>query len=82
MQTITIRGYEVFNHAPLLIQLGGDDPTSQTALDPRHPDHPVSVLGAGWAEWGSYLVVPAAGCYLLEVSWPTGRWAVTFALGA
>lgn len=82
MQTITIRGYDLFNHAAVLIQLGGADPTAQVVLDPPHPDHPVSVFGAGWAEWGSYLVVPKAGCYSLEVSWPTGRWAVTFAFGA
>jgi hypothetical protein len=28
MQTITIGGYERFDHTPVLIQLGGDDPTT------------------------------------------------------
>jgi len=82
MHPITIRGYELFNHTPVLIQLGGDDPSAHAVLDPQHPDHPVSVLEDGWTEWGSYLVMPKAGCYLLEVSWPTGHWAVIFAFGA
>jgi hypothetical protein len=66
----------------VLIQLGGDDPTAQAVLDPRHPGHPISAIGVSWAEWGSYIVVPKAGCYSLEVSWPTGHWIVTFAFGA
>ncbi len=82
MHTITISGYELFDHTPVLIQPGGDDPTAHAVLDPRHPDHPVSALGDKWAEWGSYIVVPKAGCYHLEVSWPTGHWAVTFAFSA
>ena len=51
-------------------------------LDPQHPDHPVSVVGEGWAEWGTLFVVPKAGCYVVEVSWAAGHWSVTFAAGA
>lgn len=81
-QNITIHGQERSDHTPVLIQFGNDDPTSQAVLDPQHPGHPLSVLGDGWAEWGSYIVVPKAGCYSLEVSWPTGHWTVTFAFDA
>ncbi len=81
-QTITIHGHEISDQTPVLIQLGGDDPTAQAVLDPRHPGHPISAIGVSWAEWGSYIVVPKAGCYSLEVSWPTGHWTVTFAFGA
>jgi hypothetical protein len=81
-QSVMIHGQERSNHTPVLIQFGNDDPTSQAVLDPQHPDHPLSVLGDGWAEWGSYIIVPKAGCYSLEASWPTGHWTVTFAFGA
>jgi len=78
----TIQGSDLFDHTAVFIQFGNDQPTAHAVLDPQHPGHPVSVLGDGWAEWGSYIVVPKAGCYSLEVSWSTGRWAVTFAFGA
>ena len=79
---IAIHGYGLTNHAPVLIQVGNDTPTANVVLDPRNPEHPRSVLGDGWAEWGSYLVIPKAGCYGLDVSWPTGHWTLTFAFGA
>lgn len=78
---VTVRGHDLFNHTPLLIQID-DTPTASAVLDPQHPNHPVSVIGTDWAEWGSYIVVPKAGCYVMEVSWPTGRWTITLAFGA
>jgi hypothetical protein len=80
--TITIQGYELFNHTPLLIQIVNNTPTAHAVLDPHNPGHPRSVIGGGWAEWGSYIVVPKAGCYVLEVSWPKGHWTLKFAFGA
>lgn len=79
---VTVRGYELFDHTRLLIQFLNNPPTADAVLDPQHPDHPVSVVGEGWAEWGSEFVVPKAGCYVVEVSWSTGHWSVTFAAGA
>ena len=79
---VTVRGYELVDHTPLLIQITNTSPTADAVLDPQHPDHPVSVVGAGWAEWGTVYVVPKAGCYVVEVSWSTGHWSVTFAAGA
>ncbi|MDQ6662633.1 MAG: SRPBCC domain-containing protein [Chloroflexota bacterium] len=81
-QSITVRGYDLSDQTPLMIQLLDNTPTVDTVLDPQHPDHPVSVIGNGWAEWGSYIVVPKAGCYTLDVSWSTGHWDITFAFGA
>ncbi|MDQ6660025.1 MAG: hypothetical protein M3Z24_03555 [Chloroflexota bacterium] len=78
----TIRGHDIFDQTPLMIEFLNDTPTIDTVLDPHHPDHPVSVVGDGWAEWGSYIVIPKAGCYSMEVSWPTGHWSVIFAVGA
>jgi hypothetical protein len=50
-------------------------------LDPQHPGHPVSVIGPEWNEWGSEILIPAAGCYYVEAIWPEGHWRVTFAVG-
>jgi len=80
---VTVRGHDLFDHhTPLLIQFTDSPPTAYAILDPQHPDHPVSVVGEGWAEWGTLFVVPKAGCYVVEVSWSTGHWSVTFAAGA
>ncbi len=79
---VTVRGYELVDHTPLFIQITNTSPTADAELDPQHPDHPVSVVGVGWAEWGTLFVVPKAGCYVVEVSWSTGHWSVTFAAGA
>jgi hypothetical protein len=81
--SVTISGYERSAHTPLFIQIGGNGtPTANAVLNPLHPDHPTSAVGNNWAEWGSYIVVPKAGCYSLKVSWPTGHWSVNFAFGA
>ena len=83
MHPVTVRGHDLFDqHTPLLIQFTDSPPQADTILDPQHPDHPVSVVGEGWAEWGTLFVVPKAGCYVVEVSWPAGHWSVTFAAGA
>jgi hypothetical protein len=79
---VTIRGHDLFSNTPLLIQFLQNAPTADAVLDPQHPNHPISAFGEGWAEWGSYIIVPKAGCYTMEVSWPTGGWSVTFAVGA
>jgi hypothetical protein len=81
--SVIISGYEQFDHTPLFIQIGGNSiPTEHAVLNPLHPDHPISAVGSQWAEWGSYIVVPKAGCYSLEVSWLTGHWTTIFAFGA
>jgi len=78
---VMVRGHDLFDHTPLLVQLLDSTPTVDTMLDPQHPDHPWSVVGDGWAEWGSIFVVPKAGCYVVDVSWPVGHWSITFAVG-
>lgn len=55
--------------------------TTAPVLDPQHPGHPVSVIGPQWNEWGSEILIPAAGCYYVEAIWPEGQWRDTFAIG-
>ena len=81
---VALRGVNLQNGAPLWFQFAADDPTTTTTtplLDPRHPNHPVSVVGEDWVEWGSYVYLPMTGCYAIEASWPSGSWRVTFAAG-
>ncbi len=78
---VTVRGHDLFDHTPLLFQFD-DTPVADAVLDAQHPNHPWSVVGVGWTEWGSDFVVPKAGCYVVDVSWSAGHWSVTFAAGA
>ena len=77
---VRIRGENLRTHQPLWFQFD-DTPTTDAVLDPQHPNHPVSVVDISWAEWGSYLFIPAAGCYTLSASWPGGQWRIFFAAG-
>src|SRR5579885_3428127 len=62
-------------------------------LDPNQPDsngpgwyhgyhsgYPGTLAGK-WNEWGSAFLITRAGCYALEVTWPTGQWSILFAAG-
>jgi hypothetical protein len=80
---VTVRGHDLFDHhTPLLIQFTDSPPTADPLLDPQHTDHPVSIVGERWAEWGTLFVVPKAGCYVVEVLRPAGHWSIRFAAGA
>jgi len=79
--TITVQGNNVRTKAPIRFQLLDEPVVSSALLDPQHPDHPVPAAGDGYAEWGSYLFVPAAGCYQIEATWPRGHWSFLFAVG-
>jgi hypothetical protein len=77
---ITLRGKNVRTGAPIWFHLDGPI-VSSAALDPQHPDHPVPAAGEGYAEWGSYVFILAAGCYQMEATWPGGQWSFPFAAG-
>lgn len=79
-QLVTIQGGNLRDGTPLWFQVTGN-PTTSPVLDPRHPDHPGSTVGTDWAEWGSYVFIPQAGCYYLQASWPGGSWRINFAAG-
>jgi len=81
LSVITLRGKNVHTGAPIWFQLLDGPIVSSAVLDPQHPDHPVPVAGEGYAEWGSYMFIPAAGCYQMEATWPGGQWSFPFAAG-
>ena len=78
---ITLRGKNVHTGAPIWFQLLDEPIVSSAVLDPQSPDHPVPAAGAGYEEWGSYIFIPAAGCYQIEATWPGGQWGFPFAAG-
>lgn len=79
---ITVRGMNVSTKIPLWFQLTDSDPVGTSLLlDPHHPDHPGAAAGSDYAEWGSIIYIPTAGCYQLEVSWAGGQWSLLFAAG-
>jgi hypothetical protein len=74
MHLITFHGANLQSGALLWFQFSDQSPiVSSFVLNPRKPDHPGSVIGNDWAEWGSYMYIPTASCYYLEASWPGGH---------
>lgn len=81
-QPVTLRAGNLLTGALLTFDMSPDDTLITTpVLDPRHPGHPVSVIGQDWNEWGSVLLIPNAGCYYIEATWSGGHWRNTFAAG-
>lgn len=80
-QKVTLHGVNLHTGAALWFQFDGPI-VSSVVLDPLSPNHPVSAAGEGYAEWGSYIFIPIAGCYALEATWPGGQWRMLFAAGS
>lgn len=80
-QRVGLRGWALGTRVPLWFQFGGQAPGTAPILDPRRPQAFFPGLPAGWVAFPSYLVIPRAGCYVLEASWPGGLWRLTFAAG-
>ena len=80
--TVTLTSENILTHQPLWLQIGDQAPTHAPVLDPKHPGHLGSTDGPDWAEWGSYIFVPTAGCYMLEATWQGGHWQIPFAAGS
>jgi hypothetical protein len=81
-EQIMVHGGSLRDGTQLWIELNNAHPTTTAVLDPQNPGHDPSVVGNGWAEWGSYIYIPKADCYYLEATWPEGHWYLTFAAGA
>jgi hypothetical protein len=71
-QQVTLHGVNLRTGEPLWFQFDGPETTSPV-LNPGQSDHPVPAAGEGYAEWGSYLFIPAASCYQIEATWSGGQ---------
>ncbi len=81
-ETVRLRAGNLRDGTLLKWKMSPDDlVTTAPVLNPQHLGHPVSVIGPDWTEWGSAILIPAAGCYYVEASWPEGHWRDTFAIG-
>jgi hypothetical protein len=80
-KVVQMKGREVSNDAALWFEIEdqGGAPIPEATLDPAAPG--VLATGNGYKEFPSYLSVPRAGCYALEVEWPGGAWRLVFGLG-
>jgi hypothetical protein len=93
-QPVTLTGHDLRTGMPLWFALypsngvSNDNPDALTAytthlvLDPAAPNRGSAENSRGdWNIWGVGLVVLAAGCYELDVTWTTGSWRSAFAAG-
>lgn len=78
---VTLQGWRLGTGVPLWFQIGGQAPRATPVLDPQHPGAVSPQQAAGWAVFPSYLILPRAGCYVLQASWPGGLWRLSFAAG-
>lgn len=76
-----VKGRELGRGTSLWFEIGDQDvgPMTEAILDPAATG--VAPSGAGYMDFPSYLYVPRAGCYALEVGWPGGTWRLVFGLG-
>ena len=79
-QKITLHGGNLRTREPLWFQFNGPT-TLSPVLDPQQPEHPTSVAGEGYTEWGTYVFIATAGCYQIEAAWSGGQGRIVFAAG-
>jgi len=83
-QPVTLSGSDSDRGDPLWFQIGDKAPTTAPKLDPMQPGaYPYNPANPDqvFPEYPSYLLIPHAGCYVLEASWPEGHWRIPFAAG-
>jgi hypothetical protein len=76
--TVTVTGSAVGGDEALWFEPAGKTPTTTLVLDPSAP----GTVDDIWLNWPSYLYVPRAGCYRLDVTSANGGWSATFGFGA
>jgi hypothetical protein len=75
---ITVSGHRTDDGSPLWFAYPGPGGQAESlVLDPSTPDGE----HGDWLEYRGYFVLPAAGCYRLEASWPGGQWELDFRAG-
>jgi hypothetical protein len=82
-QPVRLHGGNLRTGTPLWFQIGDQDPSTAPVLDPRPREQQIAQSGypADTVGWGSYLLIPTAGCYYVEADWQGGSWRGTFAAG-
>ncbi|MGH2391452.1 MAG: hypothetical protein ACRDIE_24925 [Chloroflexota bacterium] len=84
--TATLRGGSMHGHAPLwfdAVENGAPNGETRT-LTLAAKRQKAFPGGAGPGQWPTFpggIVVPRAGCYYVEATWPGGAWRITFAAG-
>ncbi len=82
-EPIVVTGTNVQTGRPLVFfTTGKEEASREMKLDPRFPNHPISVAGPNWSEWGSEIYYPTAGCYRLAATWKRGTWSYVIAAGS
>ena len=76
-QPVALRGANTSTGSPLYFEIGDAGPTKTPKLDPN-----VAPVNEGdWANFPSYLDIPAADCYYIQADWSGGHWRVQFPAG-
>jgi hypothetical protein len=78
---VRVTGANLQTGKPLVFEPTGGEASTEMTLDPLHPNHPISVAGPNWSEWGSAVYYPTAGCYRLTASWQEKSWSYIVATG-
>ncbi len=80
---VAVTGTNIQTGKPLVFLPSEEEKASvEMKLDPRFPNHPISVAGPNWSEWGSEIYYPTAGCYRLTATWKEGTWSYVIATGS
>lgn len=84
-QPVQLHGGNLRTGTPLWFQIEVQDPSTAPVLDPRPEEQQIAQSGypnpPEAVDWGSYLYIPAAGCYYIEATWPGGYLRIIFAAG-
>jgi hypothetical protein len=87
-QPVTLSGRELRSNAPLWFEVyqgAGTNSifTTHATLDPGAPNRGSAEPRSGhWNIWGIGLLVLAAGCFELDVTWSGGSWRTIYAAGS
>jgi hypothetical protein len=76
--TATIQVHDLRSGAPAWWSESGSGPQTPILVLPAPPDEPPSTV---YSSYGTELFITHAGCYLMSVTWPGGRWSYRFAAG-
>ncbi|GAC1346488.1 MAG: hypothetical protein NVSMB27_10190 [Ktedonobacteraceae bacterium] len=81
--SITLDDGDQHSGLPILFQVdSSQDPSANLTLDPKDLRTTPSNSSTDQSiAWSVALYFPAAGCYSLDASWPSGHWQVNFSAG-